>query len=58
MAKAAEADRMIAAAHCRVRKDSVRVVEALVACRRYDTLVRAQSKSIRYLFYKYLLHRI
>ena len=25
-----EADRMIAAAHCRVRKDSVRVVEALV----------------------------
>ena len=26
----AEADRMIAAAHCRVRKDSVRVVEALV----------------------------
>lgn len=28
------------------------------ACCRYDTLVRAQSKSIRYLFYKYLLHRI
>ena len=26
----AEADRMIAAVHCRVRKDSVRVVEALV----------------------------
>ena len=25
-----EADRMIAAAHCRVRKDSVRVVEALI----------------------------
>lgn len=25
-----EADRMVAAAHCRVRKDSVRVVEALV----------------------------
>ena len=25
-----EADRMITAAHCRVRKDSVRVVEALV----------------------------
>ena len=25
-----EADRMIAAAHCRVRKDSVRMVEALV----------------------------
>ena len=25
-----EADRMIAATHCRVRKDSVRVVEALV----------------------------
>ena len=29
-----EADRMIAAAHCRVRKDSVRVVEALVTASR------------------------
>ena len=29
-----EADRMIAAAHCRVRKDSVRVVEALITASR------------------------
>ena len=42
-----EADRMIAAAHCRVRKDSVRVVEALVTASRSFSRIRPTGRSGR-----------
>lgn len=44
-----EADRMIAAAHCRVRKDSVRVVEALVTASPEFSKARRTAKSRRIL---------
>ena len=45
-----EADRMIAAAHCRVRKDSVRVVEALVTASPEFFKDKTQSREIKAYF--------
>ena len=42
-----EADRMIAAAHCRVRKDSVRVVEALVTASPEFSRIKTTGRSGR-----------
>ena len=45
-----EADRMIAAAHCRVRKDSVRVVEALVTALPISFNVRIDETDLHSFF--------
>ena len=48
-----EADRMIAAAHCRVRKDSVRVVEALVTAS--PEFFKGKSRSEVKAYFEYAL---
>ena len=48
-----EADRMIAAAHCRVRKDSVRVVEALVTAS--PEFFKGKSRSEIKAYFEYAL---
>ena len=48
-----EADRMIAAAHCRVRKDSVRVVEALVTAS--PEFFKGKSRSEVKVYFEYAL---